>query len=163
MKPIHTFDEIQMIDFSKPIKARQCRYRLTPRDPRLSDGISFYASMDSAVTMDRHGSVCDLRLDYAISHKPYSRYLGVDGFYCDQDWSDQDWSDKLTPIVARLAHGRGFLAGWTMGKGMIANLETRTIHAEIEDAALAAYEMAEHDAEQMRDESNNEEEDEVEA
>ena len=159
MKPIHTFDEIQMIDFSKPVKARQCRYRWIPRDPRLSDGISFYTSMDSAVAMDRTGSVCDLRLDYAISHKPYSRrYLGVYEFYCDPDGIS-----CLTPIVARLAHGRGFLAGWTMGEGMIASLETRTIHAEIEDAALAAYEMAEHDAERMRDESNNEEEDEVEA
>ncbi len=85
--------------------------------------------------MDARGSTMDLRLDYASTHgKRMASYAFTSE--CDQEF---------TAIVARLPHQRGFLAGWTMGKGMFANLDGH-IWATIEDAACDAANEAERAA-----------------
>lgn len=116
-------------------------YLWTPAVP--GHGRAFYQSSEG---LDIGDATFSLRLDYANTHLPYTRrYAGVPGFYAD------DERDTLyTPIIARLPHGRGFLAGWTMGTGMLASLDGR-IHTDIEDAARAAFEDAEDSAERERE------------
>jgi hypothetical protein len=135
-------------DFSKPLKERakarkHCGpYQWTPTEP--GGGRGFYQS-SKGLYCDRSGSTFDLRLEGANDHlDSYSRLARINGYYCDEH-GDQ----TLEPIVARLPHGRGFLAGWTMGPGMIANIDL-TIWADAKEAAIAAHNMAEMDAERNR-------------
>ena len=60
----------------------------------------------------------------------------------------------------RLPHNRGFLAGWSMGEGMISEIEY-TVYDDERDAAWAADSLAENAAEKEREfqESQEEEED----
>jgi len=143
------FTRITMIDYFRPLaeraKARKSvgPYTWSPSKP--GNGRGFYQS-SNGLRMDPRGSTIDLRLDYANTHLPYSRrYGGVQGFYCDE-FGDT----MLVPIIARLPHGRGFLAGWTMGKGMCAALDSY-IWSDIADAARAAFDMAEADAEREQE------------
>jgi len=71
--------------------------------------------------------------------------LGHYGWFCDQY---QD--DTIRGFVMRLPHDRGFIAGWTMGEGMISEIETY-IYANEENAAYAADSMAEYAAERQRE------------
>ena len=77
------------------------------------------------------------------------------GWYCD---SFQD--SKIRGIVIRLPHNRGFLAGWSMGEGMISGIEY-VIYDDEREAAWAADSLAEKTAEKEREfqESQEEEED----
>jgi hypothetical protein len=59
--------------------------------------------------------------------------------------------DKIRGVVFRLAHNRGFLAGWSMGEGMASTLEYH-IYDDEEEAALDADSMAESAAENAREE-----------
>ena len=104
--------------------------------------------------MDRTGSPIALRLEEANQHLSYSRLSNINGYYCDMDGD----GDTLQPIIARLPHGRGFLAGWTMGEGMCASLDGH-IWTDEEEAARAAHDLAEHDAERSREAQAREEED----
>lgn len=142
------FTDIVMIDYRRPISERAksrkvCGpYHWSPRDASKSSGFGFYQSSNK-LAMDRHGSIADLRLEPANDHLDrYSRLWSIDGYYCDADCM----GETLQPIVARLAHGRGFLAGWTMGKGMCASLMT-AIYDDARDAAMAAHDDAEQCAE----------------
>lgn len=66
-------------------------------------------------------------------------------------WTDEHGdSDTVRGIVARLPHGRGFLAGWSMGEGMASELEY-TVYDDERDAAYAADSIAERVAERERD------------
>jgi hypothetical protein len=58
--------------------------------------------------------------------------------------------DNLTPVVARLPSGRGFLAGWTMGEGMAVSFES-SIYLDATDAAHAAHSIADSAAEDERE------------
>lgn len=133
-------------DFSRPmaerLKSREHTgpYYWTPAKPGTGRG--FYQSSDYLACGD---STFDLRLDYANTHLREFRFARIEAYWCDSDGFT-----SLTPIVARLPHGRGFLAGWTMGKGMAASLDA-TIYGDISDAAIAAHDMAERDAENERD------------
>lgn len=75
------------------------------------------------------------------------------GWYCD---SFQD--SKIRGIVMRLPHNRGFLAGWSMGGGMISEIEY-TIYDDVHDAAYAADSIAEEVAEKERECQESQEED----
>lgn len=66
-------------------------------------------------------------------------------WYCDSFQSD-----TLTAFVFALPHGRGWLAGWTMGDGMIACVD-RHIHTIEHSAMWEANEMARIAAERMRE------------
>lgn len=58
--------------------------------------------------------------------------------------------EKIRGVVFRLPHGRGFMAGWSMGEGMATSLDAGTYGSEI-DAAFAADGMAETAAENERE------------
>jgi hypothetical protein len=156
------FTEITMLDYSKPLahraKARKTcgPYRWTPRN-NSNEGFGFYCGNNDLV-MDRHGSICDLRLESANDLLPsYSRTSHVDGYFCDSDCNE-----TLKPIVARLPKKRGFLAGWTLGAQCCAELSTH-VFDEPADAALSAHDEAERAAERWieaeeRDREEQEEE-----
>ena len=58
----------------------------------------------------------------------------------------------------RLPHNRGFLAGWSMGEGMISEIEY-IIHANEIDAALEADNLADQVAWKERDFQESQDED----
>lgn len=62
-------------------------------------------------------------------------------------YSDPEGDTVYRGIVARLPHGRGFLAGWTMGEGMASSLDARTYRDE-RDAMRAADRDAESTCEE---------------
>lgn len=111
-------------------------YNTRPRTER-ADSLFFY--------MDSHGQMGDgpirLRFDTAESMQD----LRHTGYYCDEDGHT-----VVHGIVARLPHGRGFLAGWSMGDNMASEL-SREVHLCERDAALAADAMAEEVAGSERD------------
>lgn len=114
-------------------------YRWTPAEP--GQGRGFYQSSKGLWCGD---STFDLRLVYANELLPwYFKLRRTEGYYVDMD-------EILTPIVARLPHGRGFLAGWTMGPGMCASLDGHVWH-DPESAARAAHQEAEQAAERERE------------
>lgn len=59
--------------------------------------------------------------------------------------------DTIRGLVARLPHGRGFLAGWSMGESMASQLETASVYADDVSAARAADSIAESAAESERE------------
>lgn len=62
-----------------------------------------------------------------------------------ESWSYDD-CDPMTAIVMRLPRGRGFLAGWTMGEGMLSEV-SRDIWDNENDAMNEAERMAQRAAE----------------
>jgi hypothetical protein len=150
------FETVTMLDYRRPLaerlKARKScgPYTWRPRDAK-ADGIGFYCASKCGaghdLEMDSRGSVCRLRLQWANDALPRgSRLARINGYYCDEF---QD--STMTPIVALLPHGRGFLAGWTMGSGMAASLCTSYIWETIEEAAVAAHDEAERAADRERE------------
>lgn len=146
------FSRITMIDYGKPLTERAemrkyCGpYYWAPAKP--GNGRGFYQA-SKGLRMDSHGSTFDLRLDYANTYAPYQR-RGSGPFRSEND-------SEFTAIIARLPHGRGFLAGWTMGNGMIASLDAH-IWTDIEDAARAAIDEARDAADSDCVDSDEEEE-----
>lgn len=140
-------------DFTVPMRKRaESRkvvgpYYMKPMQPGAPRG--FYME-GRGFAPAKHGACFDLRLEEANDHLPHSGRRAI-GYYCDES---QD--DTLQPIIARLPHGRGFLAGWTMGAGMISNIDPGTIYSDEESAAYAAHSMAEYDAEESRDAARKE-------
>ena len=100
-------------------------------------GWAFYLASDGAPGM--RWEWCDLveGIGRAIDHS---------GWYTDEH---RDGA-KIRGVVFRLPHGRGFLAGWSMGEGMVTSLDA-CLYGEETDAALAADELAESAAEAERD------------
>ncbi len=75
-------------------------------------------------------------------------------------WFSDDFQDQtIRGIVMRLPHGRGFLAGWSMGKGMASNLEYY-VWDDAVDCARAADQMADRAAEDQREHEAREREEE---
>lgn len=142
------FQEIILHDFSVPMRKRlEMRkvcgpYHWTPATP--GKGRGFYMASEG-LACAKHGSGFDLRLERANDHLREGRLSRIDGYFCDEGYD----GETLQPIIARLPHGRGFLAGWTMGAGMCARLDG-FIYENPEAAAKAAHNMAEYDAEEER-------------
>lgn len=142
------FKEITMLDYQRPLAERAKSrkvvgpYLWRPSEP--GSGRGFYRGR--GLYCDRTGSGFDLRLEEANKH---IRHDAI-GYYVD---SFQD--ETLQPIIARLPHSRGFLAGWTMGPNMCATLGP-DIYPDAESAAWAAHSTAEHDAEQERERAESE-------
>jgi len=81
----------------------------------------------------------------------------VDGARIDhRGWFTDEYGDfeKIRGIVFRLPHGKGFLAGWTMGEGLIGEVEYY-IYKDEASAAYAADSIAEKIADQERENNNN--------
>lgn len=74
-------------------------------------------------------------------------------------FTDEYGYDKIRGVVFRLPRSRGFLAGWSMGRGMASEIDC-TIYDDEISAAYAADSMAEDAAEREREyqEQNKEEE-----
>lgn len=64
-------------------------------------------------------------------------------------YADECGFETIRGIVFRLPHGRGFLAGWSMGEGMASTVDFYVFDSE-RDAAYAADSMAERAAESER-------------
>ena len=106
---------------------------------------SFY--LDSAFCPDLRWTYAD-EITYLIRHR---------GWYCD-DFQE----DTMRGIVFRLPKSRGFLVGWTMGDGMISEIDRRWILDDEEQAAHAADECARVAAEYARDHQEPDDETETE-
>lgn len=150
------FQEITTHDLRKPLKARAATrkyagpYRWRPTEP--GKGRGFYQA-SKGLYMDPAGSSLDLRLEEANDH--LTRSFRRPTAY----WADEYGDTTLTPVIARLPHSRGFLAGWTMGAGMLGSLDGG-VWEDAEDAARAAHDIAERDAERMlEDEHRRDDED----
>lgn len=63
---------------------------------------------------------------------------------------DEHEDDVIRGIVIKLPKARGFLAGWSMGEGMITEVDEH-VYDSARDAALAADSMAENMAERERE------------
>jgi hypothetical protein len=141
------FREITLHNFAIPLRSRleQRRYtgpyRWTPSTP--GKGRGFYDVAGEAGL--------GLRYEPANNYLHYFRLSRITGYFCDPSCD----GDTLQPIVARLPHGRGFLAGWTMGEGMAAAIAA-DIWPDITDAAVEAHRMAERDAEDNRNAAQEE-------
>lgn len=142
---------VYLHDYSTPLAKRTRKvtgpYRFTIPQPNDSgEGVSFY--MDSRGVfygMSEHGASLSLRLEPAKDLMPmHARLRLPDGYYYN------DHGETMKPIVARLPHGRGFLAGYTMGDGMASGLD-RTLWDSEEEAARAAHDLAESMAERQRE------------
>lgn len=142
------FETITLHDFAQPLAARAksrkfCGpYKWRPAVPQ--SGRSFY--MGKPLSCAENGSGFRLRLEYTTDHLRNDRNVPL-AYWCDEDGS----GDSLSPIVAQLPHGRGWLAGWTMGAGMISYLATDLIHDDPVDAARMAHEEARIAAERERE------------
>ena len=69
-----------------------------------------------------------------------------EGWYCYEDGC----GETIRGLVMRLPNNRGFLAGWSMGKGMISDVDYDVFLDEV-DAAQCADSMAENAAERERE------------
>ena len=138
------FHKIVLRDLSVPVRARHSKYTgpyyWCPAAP--GSGRGFY--LDSQGECGANGAGFRLRIESANDHLN-GRLAFIDGYYCDPDCA----SDSLRPIIARLPHGRGFLAGWTMGPGMCATIGAYIYPDEV-SAAHGAHSMAESDSEEER-------------
>ncbi len=132
-------------DFSVPMRKRYDSrkvvgpYEMRPASPR-DESLGFYMASRHFAMAD-HGAKIDLRIEDAGA-TVWNRTTAY--------WADDEGFTKFHPIIARLPHGRGFLAGWTMGKGMCASLDRDIIEDE-EDARNAAHSIAENAAEAERE------------
>jgi hypothetical protein len=100
-----------------------------------SDGTSFYLDSDFAPGL--RWQWCDEVAGTRIDHTGW--------------WTDEFGDgDTIRGIVMRLPHGRGFLAGHSMGESMASTVEYRVYDDECE-AARAADRLAEIYAEAERD------------
>lgn len=100
-----------------------------------TDGRSFYLESDFAPGL--RWTYCDKVANVRIDHS---------GWFTDEYGE----GDKIRGIVLRLPHGKGFLAGWTMGENMISEVEYDVYDREIE-CAYAADTFAERVAEKERE------------
>lgn len=148
-----TFPRITLIDYARPLAERAAArksvgpYTWSPARPMAGRG--FYQALRGGLRCDPRGSTFNLRLKLANDHLSgcgYGSLARINGYFADPFGE----GDTLTPIIARLPRGHGFLAGWTMGAGMCATLAP-TIYADAEDAARAAHAEADADADAERE------------
>lgn len=106
------------------------------QEPNINPGgSSFYLESDFAPGL--RWEWCDKVEGVRIDHT---------GWYSDE----HGISDKIRGIVMRLPHGRGFLAGWSMGENMASSVSYR-VYSDIFDCAHDADRMAEKVAEHERE------------
>lgn len=142
--------EMPAFDPAQPVGKRFSVYRWrVPSPSKRITGRGFYLASGThgVPKCDARGSSFRLRLAWADDFMPRGDSLHGVAYYTDNDGS----GDLMRPIVARLAHGRGYLPGWTLGEGMASTLDYSTIYDDARDAARAAHSLAENDAERERE------------
>lgn len=106
---------IYMLDYGRPLRMRleerkTCGpYEWTVSAPGRCHGRGFYASDDAGNTESR---------DSTFRLRAAQRQGRDAGTY----FENHDEPQRFYPIVLRLNHGRGFLAGWSMGTGMASEI-----------------------------------------
>lgn len=119
-------------------------YIWTSTPPMSGRGFYLKSSQnDDDLECATHGAGFRLRIDHANEH--LSGCLSHTTGY-----GSDDMLDTYKPIVLRLPRGRGFLAGWTTGPGMYAEMDPH-IYAEACSAAHAAHSIAEYGADKEAD------------
>lgn len=105
-------------------------------DPHRAPGaeVGFYLGSDFQPGL--RWQWCDEMEDSPVDHRGW--------------FTDECQSDTIRGLVFRLPHGRGFLAGWSMGEGM-ASTVSRRVYSTERAAIRAADSMAESAAESERD------------
>lgn len=139
---------IYLHDFCRPLAKRlESRKRVGPYQWTVpqgcTEGRGYYAADDDGTPGD---STFHLR---SVERPPHHAI----------SWTPDDGFTWFSPVVLRLPHGRGFLAGWTMGARMASSVSF-DIHDNERDAWLAAAQEAEsaseaeacYQAEQAQDE-----------
>lgn len=126
---------IARIDRSKPPGKRVCAAYYLNKPAPNQGGAFFYLESDF---------MPGLRWQWA--DKVEGVRIRHEGWYADPDMG----GDTIRGIVFRLPHGRGFLAGHSMGEGMATTIAT-VVYAEESSAAYAADRMAERAAEIERE------------
>lgn len=96
-----------------------------------AESFSYY--LDSDFAPDLRWQWCDDVSGARITHT---------GWFTDENGE----GDKIRGLVLRLPHGRGFLAGWSMGEGMATTVERYRYDSEV-DAAHAADSIADRASE----------------
>ena len=144
------FSEITLIDFRKPLANRKRTvtgpYRWRPTPAGSGRGFYMQDANGGALECAPHGSGFRLRIYPANDFlSGYTRLARINGYFIDEFENE-----TLQPIIAKLPHGRGYLAGWTMGEGMLSSLEP-DLHDSAEEAAMAAHDGAERAAERERE------------
>lgn len=144
------FDTITLTNLNAPICVRPAVRRIaspskwSPTRPGTGRGFYMDSSRNRELTMNQDETF-RLRVELANDHLRGYRLREITG-YCVDPYND---GDAIVPIIARLPKGRGFLAGWTLGRGMASFLEPE-IWTDPEDAAFAAHNHAEYAAEDER-------------
>lgn len=154
------FKTITLIQMERPLRERAfARKRVGPyyMTPRAAGGYcGFYSGDDGQPAA--HGSAFALRMvDANDCLESYDRLRNITGYYCDPDGD----GDTLQPVVFRLPRGRGFLPGWTMGPSMCGCVDRDVLLDDAADAAMAAHDMAERHADDARERSEGQEEDQL--
>lgn len=125
-----TGQEIVLRPLNLPLAARKAshgsccgpyRWRV-PQPDKAGKGQGYYAADDDG-TPDNAAQFFLRAVD--LPNRRRAGYTTDDGFTTYQ------------PVVLRLPRGRGFLAGWTMGKGMASSFDGQ-IHETVEGAHDAA-------------------------
>lgn len=141
------FKSIVMINYNRPLSERLSSRKVvgpyTWQPAKAGTGRGFYQA-SNRLACDPRGSSFDLRLELANDHLKGKR---LPSGYLADDFTNED---GYVPIIARLPHSRGFLAGFTLGEGMAAEIGA-TIYSDAEDAARAAHNEAERAAEKERE------------
>ena len=146
--------ELLAINLAEPIQKRLARYKKTRRHDMASDHCGYYRwTRDSRAEkrdgfsdyQTKHGlTFVDLRIDDANDHLD-GRLAQIIGYYID-DFEHE----TMKPVIARLPRSRGFLAGWSMGEGMLCSFDFGT-HGTERDAAICAHSIAENAAQRERE------------
>lgn len=132
------FEKIAIIDYKKPIKKRHQfggHYYIPSHVPFRGGGWATYETQHT----DETGNRFRLRISAANNHLRNYPTLRRNEYYMPGLDSD----DEYTPVIFRLPRGRGFLAGYTLGYGMLCCLSA-IIYDDPEEAAYAAHQEAEH-------------------
>lgn len=127
---------MRQIDRMAPRYKVSAAYSALPR-PIVAGGAGLGWYLDSDFAPGLRWQWCDTVEGVRISHT---------GWYTTPDGC----GDTIRGIVLRLPHGRGFLAGSSMGHAMSSGAD-RTIYACEREAARAADRMAEREAETERE------------
>lgn len=134
------------------VAQRRERYRYT--GGYRTDGRPVTAATESRMFYHDSEFMPGMRWTWADEVDGTGRAIDHRGWWMDED----GYGDKARGLVFRLPKGRGFLAGWSMGDGMLGEVHTDTVYGDEVSAAFAADSIAESVAEMNR-ESNEDEED----
>jgi hypothetical protein len=148
LKPEFTFAGFTFPRYVATLPTGTMKARVSQRKPPMTGdyyhaptpnnraGIGFYLS-------DSDG--CPFSLRHQWCDEVHGAYIDHRGWFAD-DYQDT----KYRGIVFRLPHGRGFLAGYSMGENMLSSVDFY-VYRDAVDAAYAADALAEQAADRERE------------